>query len=414
MLTRTVIVLCLTLVCAVTADAEEGTPVQTWQLGTPIVTYWAGPPMTEAMAKQMAEGGFNLVWCTEQELDTAHKFGLRAYLYGGPMSPEALEDPAKRAELEAYVARVKNHPALYAYHLQDEPSAGRFPALAKLVAFLREQDPAHLAYINLFPTYANNEQLGTEGDTVTAYQKHLDLFMAQVKPALLSYDHYHFGINGNDGGQYFLNLAMIRKAALDAGIPFMNIVQACTWSPGMRIPNREEQRFLIYTTLAYGGLGISYYVYGYPGHQGAIATPDGTPTWRYYALRQFNREFLHIATELQPLRSLGAYHVGMIPEGAEALPSHSAFRFEPPVPATKPEGPKLKGLVMGLFGRGERPSHAMVVNLDYTQQVTTTVVGPGPLELFDAATATWSPAPRGERATLRLLPGGGKLLRVRG
>ncbi len=237
---RNALFVCLALLTIAVACAQEATPVKTWQLGTPIVTYWAGPPMTEAMAKQMAEGGFNLVWCTEQELDNAHKFGLRAYLYGGPMSPEALDDPAKRAELEAYIARVKNHPALYAYHLQDEPTAGRFPALARLVAFLREKDPAHLAYINLFPTYANNEQLGTEGDTVTAYQKHLDLFMEQVKPALLSYDHYHFGINGNDGGQYFLNLAMIRKAAQDAGIPFMSIVQACTWSPGMRRNNASS------------------------------------------------------------------------------------------------------------------------------------------------------------------------------
>ncbi len=104
----------------------------------------------------------------------------------------------------------------------------------------------------------------------------------------------------------------------------------------------------------------------------------------------------------------------MIPDGAEPLPASSVFRFDPPVAASKPEGPKLKGLVMGLFGEGAKPSHAMVVNLDYTQQVTTTVIGPGPLEVFDAATATWSPAARGDRATLRLLPGGGKLVRVRG
>ena len=39
--------------------------------------------MTEATAKQMAEGGWNLVWCTEKELDVAHRFGLRAQLQDG-------------------------------------------------------------------------------------------------------------------------------------------------------------------------------------------------------------------------------------------------------------------------------------------------------------------------------------------
>ena len=42
-----------------------------WKVGTPIVTYWCGPSMTDATATQMAEGGFNLVWCGEQELDVA-------------------------------------------------------------------------------------------------------------------------------------------------------------------------------------------------------------------------------------------------------------------------------------------------------------------------------------------------------
>jgi hypothetical protein len=54
--------------------AADPSPTTTWKIGTPIVAYWAGPPMTDATAQQMAEGGWNLVWCTsEQELDTAQR-----------------------------------------------------------------------------------------------------------------------------------------------------------------------------------------------------------------------------------------------------------------------------------------------------------------------------------------------------
>src|SRR4051812_29583925 len=57
--------------------ADNSAPVS-WKIGTPIVTYWAGPPMTDATAQQMAEGGWNLVWCSStQELDVADRHGLR-------------------------------------------------------------------------------------------------------------------------------------------------------------------------------------------------------------------------------------------------------------------------------------------------------------------------------------------------
>ena len=141
------------------------------------------------------------------------------------------------------IARVRHHPALYDYYITDEPSATNFAALGKLVAYLRERDPAHLAYINLFPTYASNEQLGTKGDTVTAYREHLRQYVDIVKPGLISYDHYQLAVEG-DRQDYFLNLAMIRRAAQDAGLPFLNIVQAATWDKSMRVPTGDEVRYL--------------------------------------------------------------------------------------------------------------------------------------------------------------------------
>ncbi|MCX7600233.1 MAG: hypothetical protein N2512_15400 [Armatimonadetes bacterium] len=387
---------------------------QRWCIGTPIVTYWAGPPMTDAIAEQMAAGGFNVVWCSEKELDVAHRHGLRAQLYDGLITPASLDDPTKKAQLDALIDRVKNHPALYSYCITDEPSAAAFPALGRIVAYLRERDPAHLAYINLFPTYATNEQLGTKGDVVTAYKEHLRLYLDIVKPDLISYDHYQFAVGG-DTDQYFLNLALIREAALNAGLPFLNIVQACTWSPGMRAPKGDEVRYLVYTSLAYGAQGISYYVYCHPGHEGAIARlEDYSPTPLYYVLQKVNREFVAMASELQPLRSLAVYHTGMVPPGTVKLPSDVPFRLSPPVrdmPYTPPK--PVKGMVLGIFGLREgKATHVVVVNLDYEAGVTTAVVGPGPLQVFDPGSRKWRDA-GGREAKVRLRPGGGRLLRLR-
>ena len=371
--------------------------------------------MTDKTAQQMAEGGWNLVWCGERELEVAARHGLRAQLQDGLLAPASLEDPGQRQKLDALVERVRRHPALYSYFITDEPNATNFPALGKLVAYLREKDPAHLAYLNLFPTYASNEQLGNVGEKVAAYQAHLRQYLEVVKPGLVSYDHYQFTTNG-DSPDYFLNLALIRRASLSAGLPFLNIVQAATWTPSMRVPNSDEMRFLVYTTLAYGAQGISYYVYCCAGHTGGIANADGSPTPLYGALRTLNRDFVAIARELQPLKSIGVYHAGMVPPGGEPLPKKGAFFFEPAVPATEYRPPQpVEGALLGIFGkpaRRARPTCALVVNLDYRSEKLVGIRGPGRLELFDPATRQWK---RGNhrRVDLTLSPGGGALVRVR-
>jgi hypothetical protein len=50
----------------------------------------------------------------------------------------------------------------------------------------------------------------------------------------------------------------------------------------MREPGEGEMRYLIYTTLAYGAQGISYYVYSHPGHIPGIVTAEGRATAVYH------------------------------------------------------------------------------------------------------------------------------------
>jgi hypothetical protein len=340
-------------------------------------------------------------------------------LHAEVLTPASLDKPDKRAQLDALLERVKNHPSLYAYHLTDEPAAEMFPTLARTVGYLREKDPAHLPYINLLPTYASNAQLGIKGPKVDAYREHLRQYCDVVKPALLSYDHYQF-TNVGDAPDYFLNLCLMREKAIASGLPFLNIVQAACWGPtenasphNPRVPGPEEMRFLVYSTLAYGAQGISYYVYCFPGHNGGIVKPDGTPTPIYHALKTLNREFLAIATQLQPLKSQGVYHAGMQPPGVTALLEKSAFTFDPPIPAVNyAPGARLKGVVLSQFGTGDTTTHLLVMNLDYKRERSVGLSAPTPLEIFDATTGQWSPSV-GSRIDLNLAGGMGKLLRVR-
>lgn len=380
---------------------EADSTTRGWQLGRPIVTYWAGPPLTEALAAQLAEGGWNLVWARESELDIAAKYQLRAQLQDELLTPESLENPARRVQLDALIDRVSYHPALYSYFLRDEPNARDFPALGKLVAYLKQRDPRHLAYINLFPTYATNEQLGTKGDVITAYREYLRLYLEIVQPQLISYDHYQFRA-ADDGDQYFLNLALIREYAIPNRLPFLNIVQACSWTPAMRVPTGDELRYLVYTSLAYGAQGISYYVYSWPNHTGGMANQDGTPTPLYHAAKRLNHEFVTIAEQLQPLSSIGVYHTGIEFPGTTRLPSDVPFQLA--------KEDLEKPFVLGLFGPDRQsPTHVLLVNLNYKQEITAHVHGPGLLEVFDIPTKAWRLFYSG--GVLAFPPGGGFLLR---
>jgi hypothetical protein len=333
------------------------------------------------------------------------------------------DDPSQAKALNELIEQVRTHPALYAYYLVDEPGSGAFPGLGKLVSYLRKRDPAHLAYINLLPTYASDGQLqvsdddaerakvgypqnfagvATDDKTAMRYTEHLRRFVDTVHPDLISYDHYHF-LKNSDGLQYFLNLALVRKAALEAKKPFLNIIQACdSPSEGWRGPGEHEIRWLTYTSLAYGAQGIAHFRYDV----GLWKDPQNpeTPLPPFWAVSQMNRDFVAIASELQPLTSLGVYHCGKLPQGGQALPKGSPFA----------PSPQSQEILLGYFGKSAgKPTHVVVVNLNYKNAVTTTLVGPDSMEVFHAPTRKWHAVPGSESVKLDLAPGGGALVRLK-
>jgi hypothetical protein len=396
-----------------------------WSIGTPIVSYWEGPgsllsgkeaygPLDAVAAGQLAAGEFNVVHAaTIAEVELAHAHGLRTMLQSPLLNAASLDSGARQSQLDALIDQYKVLPAAYSYHITDEPSASQFAELGRLVAYLRQRDPDHLAYINLLPNTATDEQLGTQG-----YEAHLREFLSLVRPSLLSYDHYQFQ-TAIDTPWYLQNLALVSQAAKGAGVPFLNTVQACSYAPAMRVPNADETRFLVYSTLAYGAQGISYYHYASWGPEyGGIVLPGGKTLPLYETLQPLNREFIAIAQACQPLRWIGTYLQGYRkearPPGTTLLPARGApFRIRDVSEVDYTIGAPLRGFLLGCFGTdgGKLPEAtvALVQNLDYTTERTVHLMGPGALSTFDAAARKWTPQGQ-DSAALTLAPGGGVLV----
>jgi hypothetical protein len=185
---------------------------------------------------------------------------------------------------------------------------------------IRERSPGKWPYINLFPDYANSAQLGT-----ASYAEYLERFIATCHPAILSYDNYSLMDDGSVRDNYWTNLEAVRDAAKRHGLEFWNIVLSVAHF-NYRELSAADLRFEVYTTLAYGGRGISYFTYFTPTHGNYRMGPidqfgNQTPTW--YFMQHVNLQIEKLAPTLLQLSPDTVYHFGHVPPGSSGPPTNS-------------------------------------------------------------------------------------------
>ncbi len=268
------------------------------------------------------------------------------------LRPAALDDPAKRQELDKMISAVREQPAMEAYFLRDEPSASEFKNLARLVAYITERDNKHLTYINLLPSYSFAG--------VPKYEEYIRGFIKTVHPQLISYAHYPF-LKTADLPEYFLNLAVVRREALAAKLPFMTIIQASDFDHNWRLPTASELRWSVYTSLAYGSKGISYFLYWGPKHFGGLYQ-DGKSTELLPAAVKLNKEIKALSGVLAPLRSTGVYNTNPIPIGTAQIPGAAPIKIS-----------SHGQFTIGLMEDSAGHRYCLLVNRDYKKEQTATI-----------------------------------------
>lgn len=276
------------------------------------IGFWVEPPYdrrAEARYKEVAEAGFNLVLAGFSGaepvafLRTIRKFGLRALLW--PKGDDAAAWP--------------DDPAVWGYALQDEPNARDFPRLRERADAIRRHRPGKLAYINLFPNYANADQLGT-----ATYDEHVARFLREVAPDVLSMDHYPLFRPESDGrDRYCENLATMREHSLKAGIPFWNFFNTMPYGPHTD-PTESQLRWQVFASLCYGAKGVLYFCYYTPSggefpKGGAIIARDGMKTRHYAQAQRLNAALKRLGPTLMRLTSAGVYRVRPTDEPAAVL-----------------------------------------------------------------------------------------------
>jgi hypothetical protein len=285
---------------------------------------WNTPPNDPAVLKRIKDCGFTIAgFVAPSGLDNCEKAGLKAIVSDARTAGydwANVDETKARKNVESLVAEVGQHPAVFGYNLRDEPPAGWFPGLNKVASAIKELAPGKWPYINLFPDYAENWQLGA-----TNYAEYLERFIKVCHPQIISYDNYSIMEGGGLRGSYWTNLEAVRKATLKHHIEFWNIVLSVAHF-NYREPSAADLRFEAFTTLAYGGHGLAYFTYFAPqvgNYRGAPVDQFGheTPTWSH--MQNVNLQVQKLGRTLLQLTSDEVYHIGKIPRGCQAPPTNS-------------------------------------------------------------------------------------------
>jgi hypothetical protein len=326
------------------------------KLNFPILG-WGWIPAERQALEGIVECGINLAgFVHSPDLDAVAGVGLKALVYDSRASGydfRHVDEQQMRSNLASLLNEVGHHQALYGIYLKDEPNAADFPGLAVAVNILKELAPDILAYINLFPNYATSQQLGTE-----TYDEHLRQYIDIVHPDVVSYDHYALMEGGSLRDSYFANLESIRRLSNQNGLPFWNIVLANAHF-NYREPDPAGLRFQAYTTLAYGGKGLSYFTYFTPATGNYRCAPvdqfgNRTTTWDY--LRNVNLQLQTLAPVVAGLQSVRVYHQGEMPAGCLPAPADSLVK--------KVKGDEKASFLVGELVDPEGIPWVIVVNKD--------------------------------------------------
>jgi hypothetical protein len=337
-------------------SAQEKTRFQQDRIA---IGFWVDPPAGAGMDERyrdIAAANFTLVIggfgagtaeTVREQLKLCETYDLRAVVARAGLKPEELPES----------------PACWGYMLRDEPNTAAFADLRRDVDAIRVARPGRFGYINLLPTYANEQQLGTK-----TYDEHVARFADEVDTDVLSMDHYPMMQPKADGrAGYCENLEVMRRHALRKGVPFWNFFNTMPYGPHFD-PTEHSLRWQIYTSLAYGAKGLLYFCYWTPrGDEfpkgGAIITAEGRKTRHYDQARRLNAAVKAMGPTLMRLTSTGVTRVN----GAAAPAALQG------TPLRALAGPDTTEYLLGAFRHADGRRAVLLSNYDFVYTAWPTV-----------------------------------------
>lgn len=236
-------------------------------------------------------------------LDLAAKYDIGVFVLDAEISGNTGEDALSVHEMGERISNYADYPAFCGIYVADEPQWAGFAAgdgsrdievFAPIFNNLAELGVP--AYLNLFPSYVND-------DEYELYPEYVEEALKNCDVPYLSYDHYIWD-RPEKKDKYFFDMSVIREKAEKYNIPFWVYIEAGgnhndaaeRFDTEEYYPNHGQFDWSINTSLAYGAKGIQYFpllqpvVYAYAEstdwdfeRNGIIGAWGNKNRWYYYA-----------------------------------------------------------------------------------------------------------------------------------
>lgn len=233
--------------------------------------------------------------------------------------------------VDEYLNEYSNYPAYCGNYVIDEPDYVGFYGTEDSAVIMPQYFPM-MERLNALNVFGFTNLLPMKAGDVNRYEEYVDAWIKGAQPKMLSYDYYLF--DGNEGlGRavwYFENLAIIRKAAEKAEIPFWPFIQAGSqWNDAQTrfdskgyYPSQGEFYWNVGTVLAFGAKGVQYfpmiqpYAFSWaestpfdPERNGFIGIFGNKTRWYYYA-QDMNKQIAAVDEVLMNAVNKGVLAVG--------------------------------------------------------------------------------------------------------
>lgn len=288
-------------------------------IGTYCLNFW-----DEAHVKEVADCGIDFIAAagySPEFMDNLAKYGLGAFVSVGnfgypmwrggdrPMGSEPLTPPFDVAYFETFAENAKaiDHEAIWGIELVDEPYTEDFWFYNDLTQSIFKNHEDYEVYINLFPNYANSDQLGSK-----TYEEHSAEYVKQVDIDYISYDHYMYSSDGSVGFKDSIeNMRIVADDCRESNRDFWIVVQANhPDSSGQTFTSTDQLRMQANTALAFGATVINWACWNPGWFYNNIVDSNGNKTEQYDKVQLVNSEINTLSPVFMKYKNLDTNIIG--------------------------------------------------------------------------------------------------------
>lgn len=196
-----------------------------------------------------------------------NNFGIQQTVaQGGSYAEARARFEEKSDQIRARYDKFAEYESFAGIIAYDEPNSTMFEAIAAGQDWFLKYYPEYEYYVNLLPNYATPQQLfGTDSNKGYTYADHVKMFVDEVNPQLISYDHYALMRDAFDVkyllDDFLYNLYLFAVQAKEKDIPFYIFLQTMGFYDNVPLETYADFAWQAYTSMAFGVTGIQCFCY---------------------------------------------------------------------------------------------------------------------------------------------------------